>query len=681
MRPDHLPLITSVSAPTVHPRDRWAVVATSRPDFDADAYVGQLWRVPLDGDAPRRLTRGFSDSSPKFSPDGRLIAFIRSTPDGKPQLFLMPADGGEPMQVTDRKLGVSDVVFSPDSRHLAFVSRVPEEGRYGTLDGVSPGQEDARHLTTFQFQMNGLGYTADKRSHVFVMDVPDVFAEPAVKPVGRAAKALADARATLGESAEDAEQDTGLFPQATQLTEGDADHTQPVFAADGRSVIVVARRHETADTDLVSDLYRFALDGGDPVRLTNPGGGSRLGVDGPAVSEDGELLFFIGEDMGASGRDFVGRNPGLFVMPASGGEATRLTDAETIAITSRPVLDGLDGVLVVEEVRGDARVLRVLADGTSEVVLEGSLVTQAVEPVPGTDEVVVTFADHHTAGDVALVSPDGILDRLTDFSASLRDQAKVLNPIEIEATAPDDYPVHGWVVLPEGEGPHPVLLVIHGGPFAAYHGSWFDEFQVYASAGYAVVACNPRGSFGYGQAHGRVIKGDMGNLDMVDILAFLDHAIATVPGLDGERVGVMGGSYGGYMTAWLIGHDHRWQGAIVERGYLDPASFIGSSDIGWFFSSEYTGEGLEAANRQSPMMFTGEVTTPTLVLHSEQDLRCPLSQALRYYTEIKLNGADAELLIFPGENHELSRSGTPHHRRQRFEKVLDWWSRKLPVHV
>jgi len=143
----------------------------------------------------------------------------------------------------------------------------------------------------------------------------------------------------------------------------------------------------------------------------------------------------------------------------------------------------------------------------------------------------------------------------------------------------------------------------------------------------------------------------------------------------------MGGSYGGYMTAWLIGHDHRWQGAIVERGYLDPASFIGSSDIGWFFSSEYTGEGLEAANRQSPMMFTGEVTTPTLVLHSEQDLRCPLSQALRYYTEIKLNGADAELLIFPGENHELSRSGTPHHRRQRFEKVLDWWSRKLPVHV
>ncbi|HSN43656.1 MAG TPA: S9 family peptidase, partial [Propionibacteriaceae bacterium] len=292
MRPEQLPLITSVSGPTVHPRERWAVVATSRPDFDADSYVGQLWRVPLDGEAPRRLTRGFSDSAPRFSPDGQLLAFIRATQDGRPQLFLMPTSGGEPMQVTDRKLGVSDVVFSPDSSTLAFVSRVPEEGRYGTLDGVTPGQEDARHLTTLQFQMNGLGYVADKRNHVFLMDVPDVFAEPAVKPVGRAAKAAADAKAKLGENDEEAEQDAGLFPQSTQLTEGDADHTEPVFSADGRSVVVVASRHESADTDLVSDLYRFSVEGGDPVRLTNLGDGPRLGVDGPAVSEDGELLFF-----------------------------------------------------------------------------------------------------------------------------------------------------------------------------------------------------------------------------------------------------------------------------------------------------------------------------------------------------------------------------------------------------
>ncbi|MFT4216162.1 MAG: prolyl oligopeptidase family serine peptidase [Micropruina sp.] len=162
------------------------------------------------------------------------------------------------------------------------------------------------------------------------------------------------------------------------------------------------------------------------------------------------------------------------------------------------------------------------------------------------------------------------------------------------------------------------------------------------------------------------------------MLAFLDHAVASVPGLDGDRVGIMGGSYGGYLTAWIIAHDHRWAGAIVERGYLDPASFVGSSDIGWRFPQQYHGT-KQAMDAQSPMLLTDRVTTPTFVVHSEQDLRCPLSQALRYYTQLKQGGVDAELLVFPGENHELSRSGTPWHRRQRFEAILDWWARHLPV--
>lgn len=141
----------------------------------------------------------------------------------------------------------------------------------------------------------------------------------------------------------------------------------------------------------------------------------------------------------------------------------------------------------------------------------------------------------------------------------------------------------------------------------------------------------------------------------------------------------MGGSYGGYLTAWLVAHEHRFAAAIVERGYLDPASFTGSSDIGWFFNSAYNGDTIEQQNRQSPTLLTDQVRTPVFVIHSEDDLRCPLSQALRYYTQLKLAGVDTELLIFPGEDHELSRSGTPWHRRQRFEAILDWWSRHLPV--
>jgi len=200
---------------------------------------------------------------------------------------------------------------------------------------------------------------------------------------------------------------------------------------------------------------------------------------------------------------------------------------------------------------------------------------------------------------------------------------------------------------------------------------------VYADAGYAVVMCNPRGSSSYGEAHGQAIKGTMGDRDMVDIIAFLDHALATVPNLDASRAGVMGGSYGGYMTAWIIAHDHRWKGAIVERAYLDPRSFVGASDIGWFFAAQYNTDDQATMDAQSPLLLSDQVTTPTLVLHSEDDLRCPIAPALRYYTELKMRGLDVEMLIFPGETHELSRSGRPWHRKQRFDAILDWWSRHM----
>lgn len=662
MRPDQLNLLTTVSAPRVHPSGEWAVVATSRPDFAADGYTGQLWRVPLDGSAPRRITRGFADAEPRFSPDGTLLAFLRATQDGKPQLHVAPAAGGEPVVLSDRHLGVGEFTWTPDGARIVFVSREPAEGRYGTLDDVGPGQEDARHIRDYQFQMNGVGYTGDKRRHVFVVDVPDVYGEPPIKAVGRAAKA-----------AKDADEKPSLVPAARQVTSDDADYADVVVTPDGNAIIVSASRHETRDEDVVADLYRVALDGdAEPERLTNVEAGDLLNAGTPRIV--GDQLFFLGGNLGETGRDFVGRNTGVFVMPLAGGTARRLTDAESYDVTGIEVAG--EGVLATIRHRGTAFVARLDAGGALSTVLDGPRVVAAA--VPAGDDVVISYADATTTGDVGVVR-GGELVRLTDFSAALREQTHIAEPVEIVATAPDGYEVHGWYLLPDGDGPFPVLFNIHGGPFADYTCAFFDEAQTYVEAGYAVLMCNPRGAAGYGERHGQAIKGDMGNLDMVDLFAFLDHAVATVPQLDGERLGVMGGSYGGYMTAWIIGHDHRFQGAIVERGFLDPRSFIGSSDIGWFFTTEYTTADEARMDAQSPMHLTGSVTTPTLVLHSEQDLRCPLSQALRYYAQLKIAGVDAELLVFPGETHELSRSGTPWHRRQRFEKILDWWARHLPV--
>lgn len=659
MRAADLGLLTSVSAPTVHPGGARAVVSVTRPSLLADATVGQLWTVPLTGHAaPKRLTRGFRDTAPRFSPDGRLIAFLRAEPKGAPQLFVVDAAGGEPVQVTDRKLGVTEFRWSPDGRTLLFVSRVPEQGRYGTVEGLESSAEPPRHIRTLKYQSNGLGYTIDRRAHAFTVAVPDVWGEPVVKAAPEADGSTAS---------------TPLVEEPQQVTMGEWDDESARFSPDGATIAFVSARHESRDDDLRSNVFVLASDGsGEPRDITSEHGDYSI-VD-LAYGLNG-VLYFTAQDVGESGRDFVARNAALYAIDQPGDAPRRLTDPETTDFTESAIVAFEDdSVLVADRSRGALVLTAVTSAGESRRLTDPVTVVGGFG-VAG-DVVVASVADAETAGEVAIVDGGG-LRKLTDFSAELR-AAGVLPVRELTVTGRDGYPVHGWTVVPEGEGPHPVLLNIHGGPFAAYTGALFDEAQVYAAAGYAVLMCNPRGAAGYGQEHGRAIRQAMGTVDLADVLDFLDGAIAGDASLDGDRVGVMGGSYGGYLTAWTIAHDHRFAAAIVERGFLDPEAFVGTSDIGSFFGDEYVGTDPELMRSQSPQAVVGEVRTPTLVLHSANDLRCPLGQAERYYAALKRNGAEAELLVFPGEDHELSRGGRPRHRAQRFDAILDWWARHLP---
>jgi dipeptidyl aminopeptidase/acylaminoacyl peptidase len=674
VKSEHLPLLKSVSAPAVHPDGSRAVVSVVRPDFDADAYVGQLWNVPVDPALrPRRLTRGFRDTAPEFSPDGRVLGFLRAAAGGKPQLHVVEATGGEPVPLTDAPLGVSAFTWAPDSRGVVFSARTPEEGRYGTVDGVSAGAEDARLITDYQYRMNGVGYTADKPLQLFVVAVPDLDEEPPVPAAGRALKAAEAAEAA------DAAKGGRSLPEARQLTTAATDHNGARYSADGSSVYFTAALHEGSDNDLVSGIYRIPVDpaaAGDGPEAVAPGNTAGLSVSAVRQSRDGQWLYFAAQDLGPDGVDFVARNTALYVMPAGGGDAATLSDAETMDLGGPLELRGSDGVLVLNNSRGAVQLLEFGPDGQRSVLLEGGRVVTGAAEDGGA--LLLSFSDAESAGDVAVLE-GGRLRVLSDFSAPLRAEAGVIAPQELTFASGDGYPVHGWLVAPTGDGPHPVLLNIHGGPFAQFTGALFDEAQVYAAAGYAVLMCNPRGSAGYGQAHGRSIKERMGTVDMQDVLAFLDGALAKFEELDADALGIMGGSYGGYLTAWTISHDHRFKASVVERGFLDPVSFIGSSDIGWFFGGEYTGRTPEQMAAQSPMARVEQVRTPTLVIHSEEDLRCPVELGQRYFTALKQLGVEAAFLVFPGENHELSRSGTPHHRRQRFDQILQWWSRHLPT--
>ena len=665
MKATDLPLLSSVSLPTIHPDGTRAVTAVSRPNLDADSVVGQLWSVNLDGSGTRRITRGVSDSAPRFSPDGTLLGFVRSAGDGPGQLHIMASDGGEALQLTDQKLGIARWRWSPDSRSIAFTAAVADEGRYGTIANLSPNAEPPRRITTLKYRSNGFGYTTDRRRHVFLVDVPAVDDEPQYATAPSVQNPKPEASVTV--------------PEPRRLTEGDFDHGDFAFSPDGRTLAVVSARHPDRDLDLANSVFELDLTtpfGELPEVVQVTDRHRRYGISSVEYGPSGEL-WFVGGDLGEHGVDFVGRGDQLWVQDAPGDAARLLTDPSAVE------LDGAlsvtrDGALVHALDRGRVHLLRIALDGSVVPLVTGDVEVHSTDSVGGVT--VVGYAAPASMGELGLVTAQG-LRPLTDFSAALRG-AGVTPLEELSVTSRDEGVVHGWVLTPvDQDEPHPVLLVIHGGPFAQWGVSFFDEAQVYAEAGYAVVMCNPRGSAGYGEAHGRAIRQGMGTVDFTDVIDFLDGALARHPMLDPARVGVMGGSYGGYLTAWTIANDHRFAGAIVERGYLDPEGFVGTSDIGSFFSDEYTGTDPHRMREQSPQALVGQVTTPTLVIHSEDDLRCPLAQGERYYAALKRNGVETELLIFPGENHELSRSGRPRHRLQRFEAVLDWWARHLPSAV
>lgn len=647
MRPTDLELLRTPGVPTVSPDGRMAVVAVTRLDLDADEYRSQLWAVPTDGSAPARpISSGARDTAPSFSPDGRWLAYLGAEPGSKPQVHLLPTAGGTARRLTDHPLGAGTPVWSPGSRRLAYVARVPEHGRYGTVMGVRPGAEPPRLITTLKYRLDDVGFLGDRPSQVFLLDLPADF-----------------------------EDDTAALPEPVQVTSGGADCADVAWSPDGSELAFVSARHERADRDLVRDVYVVRIDGSGLRRVTE----SRADCALPAFTPDGRTLVVTAvPDLGPDGLDFVARQAVPCRVDAAGGPLEPMLDPELHhrgdETPATVVAD--DAVLVGVERRGSVELLRVpLEGGEPETLVDGPFTVRGFAAAGGI--AVACVAHDRSAGELIAITP-GRRRLLTAFGRELGEAGRVHRMQERTVAAPDGYPVHGWVTTPPGPGPHPVLLTVHGGPFAQYGWTLFDETQVYVSAGYAMVQCNPRGSSGYGSAHGRVIQGAWGERDAADVLTFLDAALED-PALDAGRVGIMGGSYGGYLTALLLGRTTRFAAAISERAFTDPVSFVGSSDIGWFFPDVYLGTESERIAAQSAMASAGAITTPTLVIHSEEDWRCPVEQGARLYVELKRRGVPTELLLFPGEGHELSRTGRPRHRLARFEHILRWWARWLPT--
>ncbi len=649
MVPEDVFELTGVSDPRLSPDGKTVAYVVGAIDAKANDYRGAIWLAPADGAAePRQFTSGVKhDADPRWSPDGSQLAFTSSREGKVVQLYVMPLAGGEPRKLTSLKEDVTQPAWSPDGATIVFVARVPD----AAYDEEDDKRRQPRRFTRLQYKLDSVGWTGDRRQHLF-----------AVKADGGGAP--------------------------VQLTEGDYEDSAPAWSPDGGTLAFVSAREPDWDIEPVSDVYLVAAAGGAPRRLTQ-GGGS---IDGVSWSADGARLA-------------AQRYPGVFDDPKHTQIA--IVDAETGGIElltaaldrncgtypqmREPVWDGDDIVFALED-HGNTHLYRVAADGSGAP----TLVVGGERAVTGFDVAggrLVYSADEPTrlselfaAESRSAAAAERRLTNVGDAFAAGRELAEAEC---FTATSADGAAVDAWVMKPvgcEAGKQYPTLLNIHGGPFGQYGSTFFDELQVYCGAGYAVVFSNPRGSSGSGEAWARAIRGPgaagpgWGSVDYEDCMAVTEEAVRRFDFVDGERLGVIGGSYGGYMTSWIVSHNDRFKAAVSERAVNQMVSEWGSSDFGWDFKGylgKFVFEDVEPYLKISPATYAERIHTPLLILHSENDLRCAVEQAEHLFVTLRLLKRPVELVRFPAESHELTRSGSPAHRVQRFHIVLEWFDRYL----
>ena len=612
MRPEQLGDYRTPSDARIHPDGAQVAFVVTQMDLDGDRYVRRIWL--WDGDAARLLTAGPTDMAPRWSPDGTRLAFIRKADDdkAKPQVAILPLAGGEAETVTDFPLGVSQIAWSPDGAHLAVVAATWIEP-LADLDDEERARRP-RRVTTLPYRYESQGWVGDRRQHIYLVD-----------PAGD--------------------------KEPVCLTPGEFNEADIVWNPDGSEIAFSSARHETRGLDDGGQIWTVPAPGGDITARCD------VGFWGAPNYDRSGQLHAIGSDDRWAFPDVLP----LSRLHANGTIEPLYQELDRNLLTLAPPLNPggpqwlEDGsALSTLEDAGRIRVIRLNPDGGTDDVLGGDRMITGVSPRPDGSAFAFTATDPTDPGELFWFE-DGVERRLTTLNDGFRQDATLAEPqrfiVEHEGVE-----VEGWVYLPPGETPCPVLFNIHGGPATQYGYGFFDEFQVYTGAGYGVIGINPRGSSGYGSDHVRAVVGvwqEENPPDLRDLVAAPMAAAAVAPRLDLERMGLMGGSYGGMMTVRLAAVDHRYKSAVAERGLYSWLSFGGTSDIGPWFDRLHLETQLPAAAdllwQASSLAYADRVVAPTLIVHSEGDYRCPIEQAEQLYVLLRRVGIVTEMVRFPAD--------------------------------
>ena len=642
--PDVIYHLTTVASPTLSPDGTQLAYVRSQVDQAAMEVRSQLMLGRVGDGEARPFTAGQKDTLPRFSPDGATLAFLRQDEQELRQLWLIPMAGGEGRQLTQEPGAVTEYAWSPDSKAIAFISDVDPD----RLPDDHDTQKDprVRVVRRIRYRADTLGWRGEAHRHLFVADI--------------------------------------VSGETRQLTDGDGDESGSVWSPDGGSIAFVSDWRGDRDIVPFTDAYVVLGSSGDLTCWSE----GLVSVAGVAWSPDGNRLVAIG----SQDPSLVPGWQGWLYVLEPGQPPLRLTD-DTVnpAGGFAPILPPLElrwtaagQVLFVGERHGQSHLWAVPADGGELVaVTGGNALFSGVAFDAEARWAVVVSTSPDSAGDLELVDlSDGSRRRLTHQNQEYLSEHPPARQEKFTFDR-DGYQVECRLLLPHSHDParqYPMVLDIHGGP----HGVFADTFnltqQVLATAGYIVLAVNPRGSSTYGADFAKAVLRDWGGEDYRDIMAAVGHATAR-PDVDASRLGVHGYSYGGYMSSWIVGHERRFLAAVAGAPCTDLPALYGTSDIGVGFGEVQWGgmrQQAEAAWRErSPITYATQVQTPMLLLHGETDHRVPIEQSEAYFVALKRLGREVELVRFPDCAHSFLRGGHPRMREEYLARTLGWFDRWL----
>ncbi|MGZ8846957.1 MAG: prolyl oligopeptidase family serine peptidase [Pyrinomonadaceae bacterium] len=643
-----------ISDPNVSPDGKLVAYVLAKIDRAQNRRNSSIWTAATDGSrAPWQFTTApQSSNSPRWSPDGKSLAFLSSRPSEttppagaaststeppRNQVYLLSMNGGEAKRITNLKNGVSLFRWSPDGTRLVVVSRI---GTSDSRTGDNRDRSDVRHYKNSSYKFNDTGWFDDRRTHFWIVDVK-----------------------------------TG---EAKQITKGDDwNDSDPQWSPDGKRIAFVSNRTgKEFDEDRNTDVWVINADGSNPPTKISDHDESD---NQPRWSPDGKWIAFTGE---IKDRD----HPKIFLAPSSGGTASTLA-ANGLDLIPGGLEWSDDGKSIYFEtgVKGELHLFRV--DVPTKSVAQVTSGPRAVRNVDfnfASGKMVYLANDFKHLDDLYVADLNGKGERkLTNLNETLWKQIQFANVERFTYKSADDWDIDAFFVKPFGwqEGrKYPLVLSVHGGPAGQYGVDWYHEFQVYAAKGYAVLFTNPRGSTGYGQKFERGIVNEWGGKDYLDVMNGVDAALKRYPWIDQDRMGVTGGSYGGFMTNWIVGHTDRFKAAVTLRSVVNFISDEGTRDGAYGHTPDFSGDLFERFDfywDRSPLKYAKNVKTPTLILHSDNDFRVPLEQGEQWFRALRHFGVTTEIVMFPRENHNLTRTGEPRHLVESMNWQLYWFDRFL----